>query len=102
VKTRIKKGDTVMVLSGKDRGREGRVLAVMLEQGRALVEHVNVARKHRRQRSQRDMGGIASIEAPIALCKLSLLSDGAPTRVRMQTNTDGTRQRISTRTGKPI
>ncbi len=102
MKNRIRKGDTVHVRSGKDKGVKGRVLAVMPAQGKALVEHVNVARKHRRQRGPRDQGGIVSIEMPIDTCKLSLVSDDAPTRVRAEIGEDGTRRRISVRTGKTI
>jgi large subunit ribosomal protein L24 len=102
VKTHIKKGDMVVVRSGRDKGAQGRVLAVIPDAGRAVVEHVNVARKHRRQRSARDTGGITSVEMPIALSKLMLLSDNKPTRVRIQVGEGGVRQRISVKTGKTI
>jgi len=102
VKTRIKKGDTVEVLSGKDRGRRGRVLAVLAEKGKALVEHVNVARKHRKRRSYRDQPGIASIEMPVPMCKLMLVAEGVASRVRIQTTADGRKQRVAIRNGKVI
>jgi len=102
VKTRIRKGDIVEARSGKDKGRRGRVLAVMPEKGTALVEHINVARKHRRARSYRDQGGIVSVEAPILLCKLMLVSDDVPTRVRVEVDDSGHRHRVAVRTGKTI
>jgi len=92
----------VVVRSGRDKGSRGRVLAVLPDKGRAIVEHINVARKHRRQRSMRDTGGITSVEMPIALCKLMLLSDDKPTRVRIQVGDSGLRQRVSVKTGKTI
>ncbi len=102
VKTVIRKGDMVQVLSGKDKGQKGRVLSVMPKAGKALVEHVGVARKHRRQRSAQDQGGIVSIEMPVPLCKLALLSDDMPTRVRIVRDENGARKRVSVRTGKDI
>lgn len=102
MKTVIRKGDVVQVLSGKDKGQTGRVLSVMPQEGKALVEHVSVARKHRRQRSAQDQGGIVSIEMPIPLCKLALVSDDLPTRVRIVRDENGNRKRISVRTGKEV
>jgi large subunit ribosomal protein L24 len=102
VKSRIKKDDIVIVRSGKDRGVKGRVLAVMPDEGRALVEHVNVVRKHRRPRGQRDRGGIVSMEAPVPVCKLMAISDDRPTRTRIETDEQGQRRRVSVRTGKAI
>lgn len=102
MKTRIKKGDIVEVRSGKDKGRRGRVLSVLAAKGKALVEHVNVARKHRRQRSMRDQGGIVSVEMPIPLSRVMLLSDDRPTRVRIEVGADGQPKRVSVRTGKTI
>lgn len=102
MKTRIRKGDMVQVLSGKDKYSTGRVLAVLPNEGRALVEGVNIVRQHRRARGPRDQGGIASIEAPLALSKLALLSDEKPTRVRIEVNEDGTRKRVAVKTGKEI
>ena len=102
MKTVIRKGDMVQVLSGKDKGQRGRVLSVMPKEGKALVEHVCVARKHRKARSAQDQGGIVSIEMPIALCKLALVSDDMPTRVRIERDENGARKRISVRTGKEV
>ncbi|MCX7050235.1 MAG: 50S ribosomal protein L24 [Candidatus Sumerlaeota bacterium] len=102
MKTRIKKGDTVEVRSGKDKGLRGRVLAVIPGEGKAVVEHINMARRHRKRRSARDQGGIVSIEKPMPLCKLMLLSDDRPTRVRIETDDKGESRRISVRTGKVV
>ena len=100
--TRIRKGDTVEVLSGKDKGLRGRVLAVQPDEGKAVVEHINMARRHRKRRSARDQGGIVSIEMPIPQCKLMLLSDDKPTRMRIEVDDKGERRRVSVRTGKAI
>lgn len=102
MKNRIRKGDIVEVLSGRDKGRRGRVLEVMPKEGRALVEHINMVHKHRRQRSQRDQGGIINVEQPLALCKLMLVSDDTPTRVRYERDDEGRKQRIAVRTGRPV
>ena len=88
--------------SGKDKGLRGRVLMVMPNEGKAVVEHINMARKHRKRRTARDQGGIASVEMPTPLCKLTLLSDDRPTRVRIETDDKGERRRISIRTGKVV
>jgi large subunit ribosomal protein L24 len=102
VKTRIRKGDTVQVRSGKDKGRRGRVLNVTPGDGRALVESINISRRHRRARGPRDQGGIVSMESPLPLSKLMLVSDEQPTRVRIEVGEDGTRRRVAVKTGKAL
>jgi len=69
---KIRKGDTVEVIKGKDRGKKGRVLSVLLSQGRAIVEGVNMVKKHKRRTKQDDKGGIVPIEAAIRLDNLML------------------------------
>lgn len=69
----IKKDDMVIVLSGDDKGVRGRVLSVDRKRGKAIVEGVNIIKKHQKARSQTEPGGILEQEAPIALCKLMLL-----------------------------
>lgn len=95
----IKKNDRVRVLSGKDRGREGRVLMVMPDKGKALVEGINIMRKHERvqQTQQGQTGGIVSKEAPIALCKLALVDPKTDQAGRIRAKVEGgkkTRQHV--------
>jgi large subunit ribosomal protein L24 len=101
VKTRIKKNDIVEVLSGKEKGRRGRVLAVLRDKDKALVERLNLCRKHRR-RTMKRQGGIETVEAPLPLCKLMLVSEDRATRVRIETDETGQRRRVAARTGKPL
>ncbi len=79
---KIKKGDTVVVLAGKDKGRQGQVIRVLPKDGRALVQGVNMVRRHRRA-SQTEAGGIEDKEATIDLSNLAVADpkDGKPTRV---------------------
>jgi len=103
-KYRIKKGDLVQVISGDDQGMRGRVLAVMPTKGKAIVEKVNMVTKHRRQRQMQKPGGLVSQEAPIALSKLILVDPktSQPTRVRMEIRPDGSKVRMSKKTGNVI
>ena len=81
--SRIKRNDTVVVIAGKDKGKQGRVLRVILDRERVLVEHVGMIKKHVKPNPQRNIkGGIAEQESPIHLSNVMLLdSDGKPTRV---------------------
>jgi large subunit ribosomal protein L24 len=104
VKTHITTGDTVRVMRGDDRGKEGKVMRVHLKAGRVTVEGVNIVKKHRKARGPEDQGGIIEQPAPVALSNVMLLdaSSGAPTRVRMQTDDDGTKERVSVKGGDAI
>ena len=79
----IKKDDKVIVLSGKDKGKEGKVLAAMPKEGKLIVEGVNVASKHQKPRKQGEEGGILKIPTPIYACKVMVVCPkcGKPTRV---------------------
>jgi len=70
---RVKKGDTVAVLSGKDRGKTGKVLSVWPERGQAMVERINLLKHFERRSQQHQAGGIVEREAPLALSKLALV-----------------------------
>lgn len=96
---RIKKGDTVIVLSGKDRGKSGKVLQIWPESGRALVERLNVLKHFQRPTQQTQAGGIVEREGPIALAKLTPLCPKCrkPSRVGWTISTDGGKQRICRR-----
>ena len=104
VKTRITKGDTVRVMRGEDKGKEGKVIRVFLKTGRATVEGVNIVKRHRKARGPEDQGGIIDMPAPVALSNLMLLDPktGEPTRVRARLDEDGTKERISVKSGDAI
>ena len=100
---KIKKGDKVVVLAGRDKGKTGEVIRVMPTENRALVRGVNVARRHQRQTAS-EQGGIITKEAPIHLSNLAIADpkDGKPTRVGFQFQKDGTKVRIAKRSGEVI
>lgn len=93
---KIKKNDNVLVLSGKDRGKQGQVRRVMPKEGRAIVNGVNIVKKHRRPRTQQETGGIIDMEAPLHLSNLALVcpSCGRPTRVGIKEVADGKKTRF--------
>ena len=88
---KIKKNDTVKILSGKDKNKTGKVLKIMPSEGRALVEGVNFVKKHTRQTRQEQKGGIVQKEAPIRLSKLILICKhcNKPTKVGSKIMSDG-------------
>jgi large subunit ribosomal protein L24 len=100
---KIRKGDRVIVLSGRDKGKKGEVFQVMPKEGRALVRGVNLVRRHQRQTAQQE-GGIVSKEAPIHLSNLALQDpkDGKPTRVGFAVLNDGRKVRVAKRSGEHI
>lgn len=100
---KIKKGDRVVVLAGKDKGRTGEVIEVRPKENRALVRGVNIVRRHQRQTPNQE-GGIISKEAPIHLSNLAMADpkDDKPTRVGFQTLNDGRKVRVARRSGETI
>ena len=100
---RIKKGDKVVVLTGRDKGRSGEVLKIMPSEERALVQGINVAKRHQRQ-SQTQEGGIVSKELSIHISNLALEDpkDGKPTRVGFKVLKDGKKVRFAKRSGEVI
>jgi large subunit ribosomal protein L24 len=100
---KIRKGDRVVVLSGRDKNKKGEVFQVMPKEGRALVRGVNMVRRHQRQTAQQE-GGIISKEAPIHLSNLALEDpkDGKPTRVGFAILADGRKVRVAKRSGEHI
>jgi len=101
---KIKKNDTVLVISGKDKGKQGKVLKVFPKQRRAIVEKINLVKKAMRARSPEQPGGIISIEAPIYLSKLMLICKNCnrPTRVGFKILADGTKTRVCKKCNTPI
>jgi len=98
---KIKKGDRVQVLSGKDRGREGVVMRAIPEAGKVIVEGVNVAKKHQRPTRATMQGGIIDRDMPIDVSNVAIISpsDGRPTRVGYRFDDRGRKIRICKRTG---
>jgi large subunit ribosomal protein L24 len=103
VKYKIKKGDPVIVVAGRDRGKKGSVLVMLPKEGRAIVQGVNIARRHTKQ-SASTQGGIVSKEMPIHLSNLAHVdpADNKPTRVGYKTLDDGSRVRVARRSGEVI
>jgi large subunit ribosomal protein L24 len=101
---KIKKGDRVRVLSGKDKGKEGTVLVAMPKEGKVIVEGVHTARRHRKARSAQQQGGIIDKDMPIDVSNVAVLSpgDGRPTKVGYRINADGTKVRVCRRTGREL
>jgi large subunit ribosomal protein L24 len=100
---KIKKGDQVIVLTGRDKGRSGEVIKVMPKESRALVRGVNVATRHQRQTATQE-GGLIRKELPIHLSNLALRDpeSGKPTRVGFKTLDDGRKVRFAKRSGETI
>ena len=100
---KIRKGDKVVVLTGKDKGRTGEVLRVMPKEDRALVRGVNIVVRHQRQ-TQSQEGGLIRKEAPIHLSNLAMADpkDGKPTRVGFRVEKDGSKVRVAKRSGEVI
>ncbi|MBN9148625.1 MULTISPECIES: 50S ribosomal protein L24 [unclassified Nitrobacter] len=99
---KIRKGDKVIVLSGRDKGRTGEVFEVRPAESRALVRGVNMVKRHQKQTQNRE-GGIISKEAPVHLSKIAIVGkDGKPTRVGFKIQADGTKVRVAKRSGAEI
>ena len=100
---KVRKGDQVIVLAGRDKGKHGQVLKVMPKENRAIVQGVNMVRRHQRQTAQQE-GGIISKEGPIQISNLALEDpkDGKPTRDGFKLLTDGKKVRIAKRSGEQI
>jgi len=103
-KLHVAKGDTVRVIRGEARGKEGKILHVYPKQFRIVVEGVNIVKKHKRATTPQGESGIIEFPAPIAASNVMLLDpkSGHPTRVRRRKDKDGTVERIAVRSGQPI
>jgi len=100
---KIKKGDTVVVLSGRDKGKTGEVAQVLTKDAKVVVSGVNIATRHKKP-SQLQQGGLERKEAPLHVSKVAIVDpkDGKATRVRFETSKDGKKVRVSARTGEKI
>ena len=99
---KIKKGDKVVVLAGKDKGRTGNVLQVMPKEDRVLVDGINVHARHRKPDQANPQGGIDRKPAPLHISNVAIAgADGKPTRVRFETR-DGKKVRVAVKSGEVI
>ena len=103
---KIKKGDEVIVIAGKDKGVTGKVISADPTRERVIVEGVNLVKRHTKETNQGPRGakegGIVTKEASIHVSNVAIVEDGKPARVGYRINDDGTKVRISRRTGKEI
>ena len=104
IKLHIKKGDTVIVLAGEDKGKTGKVLKVEREKMRAIVEGVNIVTKSAKPSAKNPQGGFVKVEAPIHISNLSLIDpkSGEATRIAIKVKEDGTKVRIAKKSGEEI
>ena len=101
---KIKKGDSVVVRSGKDKGRTGTVLQVLPKDEKVVVGGINIAARHRKPSQTNPQGGIDRREAPMAISKVGLADPktGKATRVRFETSKDGKKVRVAVKSGEKI
>ena len=100
--SKIRKGDRVVVLSGKDKGRTGDVVKAMPKEGKVIVSGINVHARHRKPSQTNPQGGIERKEAPLHMSKVAIATaDGKPSRVRFETR-DGKKVRVAAKTGELI
>lgn len=102
VKLHIKKGDTVFVNSGEDKGKTGRVLEIIKAKQRAIVEGVNMVKKHTKPDAQNPQGGIVEQEAAIHISNLNVVENGAPVRIGRKLNDKSKLVRFSKKSGEEI
>ena len=108
--SKVRSGDTVQVIAGKDAGKQGRVLRVDPKKSRVFVEGLNIVKRHQRPRSLKDtqrggkVGGVIEKEAPIHVSNVMVVDpgDNKPTRVRIERGADGARQRVAVRSGTKL
>ncbi len=103
-KLHIKKGDIVYVLAGEDRGKQGRVLKVLVQKQKAIVEGINIVTKATKPNAQHPQGGLIKMEAPIQISNIALIDpkSGKPTRVSVRRDEKGNVIRISKKSGEEI
>ena len=100
----VTRGDTVRVMRGEDKGKEGKVLRVFPKTGRITIEGINIVKKHRKARRAEEQSGIIEMPAPIHHSNVMLLDpkSGEPTRVRTRIDEDGTKERLAVKSGDAI
>ena len=100
----VTKGDTVRVMRGDDKGKEGKVLMVYPKTGRVKVDGINIVKKHRKARRPEETSGIIEMAAPFHASNVMLIDSrsGKPTRVKTRIDADGTKERVGVRSGEVI
>ena len=103
-KTKLKKGDMVQVIAGREKGKSGKIIHIDLEKGRVIIEKLNVVKKAKRASAATQKGGIIEIEASIHISNVMLLDTktNKPTRVGMSFNDEGKKVRIAKKSGKAV
>jgi large subunit ribosomal protein L24 len=101
---KIKKNDMVMVITGRDRGKTGKVMRVLPERGRVMVERINIVKRHSKPRGAASPGGILEKEAPLDVSNVMLFCErcSAPVRVGFKIAADKAKTRICRRCGEPV
>jgi large subunit ribosomal protein L24 len=99
---KLKKGDTVVVITGKDKGKEGEVIEALPRENKVIVSGVNTAKKHQKPRAANQQGGIIDRDMPIDASNVMLLHKGKPTRVGYTIGADGKKVRVAKSTGEVI
>lgn len=110
IRTHITRGDTVRVMRGDDKGKEGKIIRVHLKTGRVTIEGINLVKKHRRARRAEETSGIIEMPAPVAISNVMLLDpkSGEPTRIRIREERDAKRdnrrtfERLAAKSGQAI
>jgi large subunit ribosomal protein L24 len=104
IKMPVTRGDTVRVLRGEDKGKEGKVLRVFPKTGRVTIEGINIVKKHRKARRAEEQSGIIEMPAPVHHSNVMLLDpkSGRPTRLRARIDEDGTKERLAVKSGESI
>ena len=101
---KIRKGDKVVVLSGRDKGKTGEIVSSLPKDGKVVVSGVNIATRHKKASQANPQGGLERREAPMHVSKVAILDpkDGKATRVRFETSKDGKKVRVAARSGEKI
>lgn len=99
---KIKKGDDVVIIAGKDKGKTGKIIAIDHKRDRVTVEGANLMKKNTKADPQGKGGGVVTTEAPLHVSNVALVEDGKPVRIGYRIDEDGKKHRISRRTGKDI
>ena len=99
---KLKKGDTVVVIAGKDKGQQGEIAQVLPKDNKVMIAGVNTATKHQKSRKANDQGGRIDRDMPVDASNVMLVHKGKPTRVGYKLNADGTKVRIAKTSGELI
>ena len=99
---KLKKGDNVIVIAGKDKGKEGEIIHVYPSDNKVIVNGVNTAKKHQKPRRANEAGGIIDRDMPVDASNVMLVHKGKPTRVGYQVGADGKKDRVAKRSGEVI